>query len=408
MTASVNVKFVARQAILDRNESVFAYELLYRNSNENIFPANISDDVATARLFYDSLLFFGIDNLSGNKKIFINLSTNSILADLPKLISPKNVVLEIIERTKQLDQVLPLVENLMQNGYTFALDDYDNDPKWDALLQKVKYIKIEVGENIESTIKCIVSLKVRFPEKFIIVERIEDHASFELIKGAGADFFQGYYFTKPKVLIFKNINPYQATVLDLLKMTLQSPIDFNLLISKVEKDVALIARLLRICNLRSNYSSKKIHSISHAIVYLGEDTIKQFVSVLALVDLGEDKPLELLKIGLIRAKFIELLVMKIDKRLSAEGYLLGIVSIFSGLIDVELDFVFKELSLSGVIQKALAKQQGKLGHCYGLCLKIENGDFIGLQQSQKQLSLEENFTMQCYLQALAFADEAIV
>lgn len=408
MKASVNVKFVARQAILDRNENVFAYELLYRNSNANIFPANVSDDAATARLFYDSLLFYGIDNLGGNKKVFINLSTSSILAGLPELITPKNVVLEIIERTKQLDQILPLVENLMQNGYVFALDDYDNDPKWDDLLQKVKYIKIEVEENIELTLERIVTLKARFPEKLIIVERIEDHGSFELIKGAGADFFQGYYFTKPKVLNFKNINHSQLTVLDLLKMTLQTPLDFDLLISKVEKDVALIARLLRLCNLRCKSSSKKIRSISHAIVYLGEDTIKQFVSVLALGDLGENKSPELLKIGLIRAKFIELLVEKTDRKLGAEGYLLGIVSIFSGLIDVELDFVFKELSLSDDIQQALEQQQGKLGRCYCLCLKIENGDFIGLQESQKQLNLEETFTMQCYSQALTFADEALV
>jgi EAL and modified HD-GYP domain-containing signal transduction protein len=79
MVQVVKVKFVARQAILDRDEKVFAYELLYRNSNENFFPSNVSDDAVTARLFLDSLLFYGIDNLSANKKLFINLSTSSIL-----------------------------------------------------------------------------------------------------------------------------------------------------------------------------------------------------------------------------------------------------------------------------------------------------------------------------------------
>lgn len=368
----------------------------------------MSDDTATAMMFFDSLLFYGIDNLGGKKKVFINLSTRSILAELPKLIAPNDVVLEIIERTKQLDQVLPLVEKLMKSGYTFALDDYDSDPKWDNLLQKVKYIKLEVEKNIELTLAHIVALKEKFPDKLIIVERIEDYESFELIKGAGADFFQGYYFTKPKVLNFKNVNPSQLTVLDLLKVVLQTPLDFKYLISKVEKDAALVARLLRICNLRCKSSNKKISSIPHAIIYLGEDTIKQFVTVLALGDLGENKPSELLKIGLIRAKFIELLVKKIDKKLCDVGYLLGIVSIFSGLIDVELDFVFKQLSLSRDIQQALEHQRGKLGHCFNLCLKIENGDFIGFQESQKQLNLQENFTMQCYAEALVFADESLV
>jgi EAL and modified HD-GYP domain-containing signal transduction protein len=316
--------------------------------------------------------------------------------------------LEIIERTKQLEQVLPLVENLMQHGYTFALDDYDSDPKWDCLLQKVKYIKLEVEENIELTLERIITLKAKFPDKFIIVERIEDYVSFELIKDAGADFFQGYYFTKPKVLNFKNVNPSQLTVLDLLKVVLQTPLDFNRLISKVEKDAALVARLLRLCNLRCKSSNKKISSIPHAIVYLGGDTIKQFVTVLALGDLGENKPSELFKIGLIRAKFLELLVGRIDKKLTGKGYLLGIVSIFNGLIDVELDFVFKELSLSRDIQQALEQQLGKLGHCFNLCLKIENGDFIGLQKIQKQLNLKETFIMQCYTEALTFADESLV
>jgi len=235
MTKEVRVKFVARQAILDRDENIFAYELLYRNSNDNFFPANVNDDVATANLFFDSLLFYGIENLADNKKLFINLSTSSILSNLPKLIKPDNVVLEIIERTNKLDEVLQSVENLMKNEYVFALDDYDGDPKWDRLIQKVKYIKIEVDKKLYHTLKRISSLKAKFPDKYIIVERIEDYDSFELIRNAGADFFQGYYFTKPKILNFKNVNPSQLTALDLLKITLKTPLDFDALTKKISR-----------------------------------------------------------------------------------------------------------------------------------------------------------------------------
>jgi EAL and modified HD-GYP domain-containing signal transduction protein len=405
MTEAVNVKFVARQAILDRNENVFAYELLYRNSSENFFPENVTDDAATAQLFFDSLLFYGIDNLVDGKKVFINLSTSSILSDLPKLIDPKDVVLEIIERTTQLDQILPLIEELMKNQYVFALDDYDGDPKWDKLLKRVQYIKLEVEEKLEDTLDKIRTLKKEFPKKLIIVERIEDYNSFELIKNAGADFFQGYYFTKPKLLHFKNINPSQKTIIDLLKVTLKVPLEFDAIIKKIEIDTALVARLLRLSNLRCK-SSKKISSIAQAIIYLGENTIKQFVTVLALSDLGENKPSELLKQGLIRAKFIEL-VLKTNKNLSEKGYLLGLISIFNALIDVELSFVFKELSLSLEIQDALENHSGKLGQCFELCLKIENNDFTGIQESQKQINLDETFIMNCYAEALNFADEII-
>jgi EAL and modified HD-GYP domain-containing signal transduction protein len=406
MTEVVKTKFVARQAILDRDENVFAYELLYRNSNDNFFPADVSDDAATARLFIDSLLFYGIENLSNNKKLFINLSVSSILSDLPKLIAPNNVVLEIIERINRPDEVLPLVVKLMQSKYVFALDDYDGDPKWNNLLQKVKYIKLEVEENIEQTLKQITSLKERFPNKKIIVERIEDYDSFKSIKEAGADFFQGYFFTKPKLLNFKSINPSRLAILDLLKITLKTPLDFPALVHKVEKDTALVVRLLRLSNLRCKSSNKKISSISQAVIYLGEDTIKQFVTVLSLGDLGESKPSELLKVGLIRAKFIESL-LKSDKNLSDMGYLLGIVSIFNALVEVDLSFIFEKLLLSTELRNALEKQSGKLGYCYGLCLKIENNDFIDVHDSKKILNQDETSIMHCYAEALNYADESL-
>lgn len=405
MTEVVKTKFVARQAILDRNEDVFAYELLYRNSNNNFFPTNVSDDAATARLFFDSLLFYGIENLCNNKKIFINLSISSIISDLPKLIDPDNVVLEIIERINKPDEVLPLVTKLMQSKYVFALDDYDSNPKWDKLLQKVKYIKLEVEVNIEKTLQQVRSLKKKFPRKIIIVERIEDHASFELIKEAGADLFQGYYFTKPKLLNFKNINPSRLAVLDLLKITLKTPLDFSTLIQKVEKDAALVVRLLRLSNLRCK-SSKKISSISQAVIFLGENTIKQFVTVLSLGDLGESKPSELLKVGLIRAKFIEL-ILGSNKSLSDMGYLLGIVSIFNALIDVDLAFIFKELSLNSELKNALESQSGKLGYCYSLCLKIEKNDLTEIQEIEKKLNLKGTSIMHCYAEALNYADESL-
>lgn len=407
MEESVKVQFVARQAILDRNENVFAYELLYRNSKDNYFPADVSDDEATARLFFDSLLFYGIENLANSKKLFINLSTSAILSDLPKLIAPNNVVLEIIERMSKLDEVLPQVENLMQSKYVFALDDYDGDPKWNELLQKVQYIKLEVENDLTHTLKHISSLKKKYPNKLIIVERIEDYVSFELIREAGADFFQGYYFTKPKLLNFTKANPSTLTTLDLLNITLKIPLDFTALIHKVEKDAALVVRLLRLSNLRCKSSNKQISSISQAVIYLGEDTIKQFVTVLSLGDLGENKPSELLKVGLVRAKFIELLLIT-DKKTCDKGYLLGMVSICAALIDVDLAFIFKELSLGTEIQNALENQSGKLGHCYALCLKIENSDFQGIQEIQTQLDLDETFIMHCYAKALTYADESLI
>lgn len=408
MSKGVDVKFVARQAILNTEEEIFAYELLYRNSSDNTFPAQVSDDAATGRLFFDSLLFYGLENLVHDKKAFINLSASSILGDLPKLIAPENVVLEIIERVEQLDELLPVVEGLMANNYVFALDDYDGNEKWAPLLNKVKYIKIELDPDSMVTHNRIIDLKNKYPDKKIIVERIEDYDAFDLMKKAGADYFQGYYFTKPKLLNFKNINPSNITIFELLKITLQTPLNFSLLINKVQQDAALVARILRLSNLRCKSSSKTINSISQSVIYLGEDTIKQFITVLALSELGDNKPSELLKIGLIRARFIELLVNKKDKKLHETGYLVGLVSIFDAVLDVEHSIIFKELTLSDDVEKAIEKQEGVLGQYLSLCFKIEKQNFMAIQDFQRTMMVKEAFIMSCYSDALSYADEILV
>ena len=63
--------YVARQPIFDRKLDVVAYELLYRSDEVN--QANvINDEVATARVINNSLLSFGFEQLSSQKKLFIN------------------------------------------------------------------------------------------------------------------------------------------------------------------------------------------------------------------------------------------------------------------------------------------------------------------------------------------------
>ena len=90
------------------------------------------------------------------------------------------------------------------------------------------------------------------------------------------------------------------------------------------------------------------------------------------------------------------------------GYLLGIVSIFNALVDVELEYIFKELSLRPEIKSALENQSGKLGHCYALCLSIESNNLLAVQESTKYFNLNEDEIMKNYAEALGYADESLV
>ena len=144
-------QFVARQPIFDAQQNVFAYELLYRDSAHNAFPVGTSDEQATSRLFFNTLMMLGPDKLTAHHLAFINLSSATILENFPKLLVPQNCVLEIVERTNKIAEVTQRVKALKQEGYKFALDDYDGDDKWAPLLAHVDYIKIEMDDVIIKT-----------------------------------------------------------------------------------------------------------------------------------------------------------------------------------------------------------------------------------------------------------------
>ena len=136
------------------------------------------------------------------------------------------------------------------------------------------------------------------------------------IKEAGADYFQGFFFARPKMILYSGINPSKITVFELLKAISKEALCFDEIHQRVAKDVGVTARILRLVNARLGNANIAITSISQAVVYLGEDMIRQFVRVSAVSDLGADKPTELTKFALVRARLMELILNKSNNGLA--------------------------------------------------------------------------------------------
>ncbi|KDC55471.1 EAL and HDOD domain-containing protein [Pseudoalteromonas sp. S3431] len=402
-------QYVARQPIFNAEKEVFAYELLYRNSSNNAFPVGTSDEHATSRLFFNTLMLVGAEKLTAHQLAFINLSTDALLDDFPKLLNPEMTVIEIVERTVNIDEVAKRVTSLKKEGYTFALDDYDGDAKWEPLLALVSYIKIEADEPIIKTNMHVKKLKRKYPHCKIIVERIETHEQFKVLKTAGCDLFQGFFFARPEMLTYSGIDPSKVTVFDLLKSTSKESLCFEEIHQRVARDVGITTRILKLANARSGNSNLVITSISQAVVYLGEDVIRQFVRVLALSDLGIDKPTELTKFALVRARLIELILTEESRDLAQQGYLVGLFSMLDAILDIELNSIVKEFTLNKDITDALLYGSGVLGDCLILAKAIENKNWslvdTTLKEINPQLPIEKLYNF--VLESMLYSDDVI-
>ncbi|AUJ71344.1 MULTISPECIES: HDOD domain-containing protein [Pseudoalteromonas] len=403
------VQYIARQAILRPDQEVFAYELLYRDSDNNAFPVGVSDGQATGRMFFNSLMFIGVDRLAAGQLAFINLSDESLLQELPSLLAPQKIVVEIVERSKNIPSLVNTVTKLTEKGYRFALDDYDGTSKWDPLLPLMEFVKIEVEQPIIKTNMTVKKLKRQYPDIKVIVERIESKEEFEIIKSSGADFFQGFFFAKPEMLNHGNVEPSKMVVFQLLQATARKSLCFKEIQTRVSKDLSLTARLLKLANAKAGEDRLEIKSISQAVVYLGEDAIRQFVKVLALSELGSDKPSELTRMGLTRAKFVETFLMPGGEEMAETGYLLGLMSILDVILDVDLAVIAAEFSLDDSLSSALLSYQGLLGGALRLAFEIERNDWREAELILQAIrpATPTNYLYDMALSSRAYADEIL-
>jgi len=133
---------------------------------------------------------------------------------------------------------------------------------------------------------------------------------YEYYKDLGFDYFQGYLFSRPKVITRQAIPANRLAILRLLGRLHDPDAAIKELEELISQDVSLSYRLLRYINSAFFALPRKVESLHQAIVYLGNAPIKTCTTLIALSGI-DDKPSELLTVALVRGKMCELLAERL-------------------------------------------------------------------------------------------------
>lgn len=391
--------YVARQAILDINKELYAYELLFRDGEENCFP-DISPDEATSKIITDSHLDIGLDDLSAGKPVFINFHQNTLLYRFPTSLDPKKVVIEVVETVIPSPDLVQACKTIKDLGYTLALDDHDFDPKWNAFLPYIDIIKVDVVECDEQTL--IDSMvKYRGSKIKFVAEKIETMEEFEKYRDMGFDYFQGYFFARPEIIKQKKLPTSKLPLIELIGSSAATEFDLDKVNTIIERDVSLSYKLLRFINNPLVNKSNEISSLRHALNYMGQVEVKKFIALLALANLGDNKPVELIHLSLVRAKFCDLIGQA--KSLSNNpptGFLVGLFSLLDALLDQPMQGIVEKLPIGENIKAALCGDESELRQFLALIRAFEAGYWNGVASISKQLSLDVRMTQAFYNESL--------
>jgi len=259
--------FVGRQPIYDRRLDCYAYELLYRAGD--VAQAGVGDgNQATSQVVYNAFLEIGLDKLVGPRMAFINVTRDFLLSDYTAVIPPHRAVLEILEDVEIDDRLIQAVRRLRARGYQIALDDFIYHPHMQPLVELADIIKIDLMRLDDAQLAQYVKRLRCYPLQ-LLAEKVETREQFRRCSALGFEYFQGYFLCRPEVVKGRQMAPNQVATLRLLARLQDPSVELRELAEIIGHDLSLAYRMLRVINSAEAFLSRKVESVSQAVVMLG-------------------------------------------------------------------------------------------------------------------------------------------
>ena len=395
--------FIARQPILTVHKKLHAYELLYRGYKDNTL-ADVSGNKATTSLLSSVFLTEGFGVISNSKPCFINFTEELLLKKIAYSFPKNQIVIEILEDVKPTSTVIEEVANLKSAGYSIALDDFVFEKGIEPLIALADIIKVDVRltplPTILKTLRYLSSYKIK-----LLAEKVETIDEFEKASKLGFQYYQGYFFNKPEKVRIKELTSLKISLFSLLAEIGRKRTTLERLHLIISKDLAISYKLLRFLNSAYFYRLEKVKSVKHAIAYLGEKELRRFLILVIVSELAMEKPTELVRHSLLRAKFCELLAIKsIFAEYDLEVFMIGMFSFMDAMLDIEMGAVMEKLPVSDEVKDALVHQTGILSPFIEAVVAYERKQHEVFEEKLAELHIDSEPVPDLYLEAVKYSN----
>jgi c-di-GMP phosphodiesterase len=392
--------FVGRQPIYDREMRVRAYELLFRSDTEN--RASFSDgDEASTEVIHGTFMDLGLDRIAGDKTVFINLTRNLLMSEGILAFPQNRVVLEVLEDVQIDDDLLSALRLLSQKGYRIALDDFVYREGPQPLLALADIVKVDLGQLSNDELPRQAGELQRHRVK-LLAEKVEDREQYDLCRDLGFEYFQGFYLCRPNVIRGRRVTTNRLTVIQLINKLHRPELELRDLEEYIANDVSLSYHLLRFINSAYYGLSKPVESIHRAVVYLGRDAIRHWVTLLALRSL-KDQHGDVLVNALIRARMCQLLAEKSNFLQYDSFFTVGLFSTLEQILHAPMSEILRQLPMSEEVNAALTRREGAMGEALTCTLAFEQDH--SPDETRRFRSLDPVQTGRLYLSAIAWAND---
>ncbi len=367
--------FVARQPIFDLSDSIWGYELLFRD-NPDSAAARVSDpDLATAGVIADGFVVAS-EAVEAQHKLLINFPSTLLLNGTAQVLPPDRSMLEILEDVEPSPALLAELARLKQAGYRLAVDDYIGQAIARPLLEFADVVKVDVlgmhPEDLEELVQSLQGFSAR-----LLAEKVEDAPTRRMCKDLGFTLFQGYFFAQPQLVSGRKLAAGQLTRLTLMRDLLGNP-ETESLISLITIDPGLTYRLLRYINSSWFSLIQNVTSVRQAVHLLGKYTVQRWLATVLMADMGSGAYSRVLaQTAVARGRFLEQLRARVDfcPQPPEAMFLLGLLSCLDAQLGIPMREILPSLPLEPAIAGVLSGEDrsSPVGQAFELVLRAERG-----------------------------------
>lgn len=329
----------------------------------------------------------GTTTLSGGKPIFVSLNNISIFSSLESECKNTNhaPILLIDQTFPPVSMYTDRIRELREFGYHFAIRNlpvhcYED---YAPILSQMDYVLIDC-QKIDA-VKASFYFRKLYPDICICASNIPDMETFGKLSPAETiSLFEGTFFRMPVTRGEHKVSPLKINYISLLNLIEEDDFDLTKAADIISQDTALIISLLRLANTRSFNS--EITSVRVAVSMLGQKDLTRWIQTTVIEKLCSDKPNELMRLSLLRAKFAENLAPVFGMAMrSQELFLTGLFSILDIILDCSMEEALSMVRVSGKIRTALLEHTGSLAEVLHFIVKYESAEW---QEVSRQLVLK--------------------
>ena len=404
---------VATIPLFDENMTVQAYSLYVQSKNYLLNPSLLGtgrNDGVFHIPGLDIIRAVGVDAVAADKEVFVEINNLSVFTDIEVQCEAAHdrIVLLMDNTIKPDEMYINRLKALKESGFKLAirkLPVVSFEPYREILLL-MDYILLD-HKKIDITKARIYFSKI-YPNIKLCAGNIKTKEIFEGLKAEGGyHFYEGEFFRMPVTQGQAEVSPLKVNYIELLNLVNDEDFELTKAADVIGRDTALVISLLKMVNRMAVNS--EITSIRHAAAMLGQKELKKWINTAVTNELCADKPNEITRVSLLRAKFAENLAPIFEMAInSSELFLMGLFSVLDLILDKPMAEALDMVKVSKDIRSALVDKEGKFAPVLDFVTKYEAADWQEVSRQMLLQNIDMNRVYEAYTDSLKWYRDLFV